>query len=148
VDSPVKVIILDSNDAYRRMICAGLATTADITVVGEVADGPAALLGMQETRPAVILVDVTTMEASAPRLVARMRAVSSGTGILVLHEAGQEQAVFEALREGALGHLVKGSAGARELAAAIRLVSQGKAVLSPGMAGRILDEVIQEQQRT
>jgi len=147
VDGPVKLIIVDSDDAYRRMICAGLASTADITVVGEVADGPAALLGMQETGPDVILVDVTTMEASAPRLVAQIRAVSPGTGILVLHEAGQERAVFDALREGALGHLAKGQAGAREFAAAIRLVSQGKAVLSPGIAGRILDEVIQEQQR-
>jgi DNA-binding NarL/FixJ family response regulator len=147
VNGPIKVIILDGDDAYRQMVCAWLANADGITVVGETNDAQEALILIQEMGPDAILLDVRTMQASALRIVAQVRAVSPGTGILVLNEEGQERAVLAAFREGALGHLVKGKAGGSEIAAAIRLISRGKAVLSPDVAGRILDELIQEQQQ-
>jgi DNA-binding NarL/FixJ family response regulator len=145
VNGPIKVIILDGDDAYRRMVCAWLAGVDGITVVGEANEAPEALLLIQKTGPDAILLDVRTMQAGAPRLVGQIRALSPGTGIIVLNEESQEREVLVAFREGALGHLVKGKVGAGEVAAAIRLVSRGQAVLSPDVAGRILDKLVQRR---
>jgi DNA-binding NarL/FixJ family response regulator len=147
VNGPIKVLILDGDDTYRRKMCTWLASADGITIVGETNDGQEALLLIQEVRPEVVLLDVPTIQASAPRIVVQIRAVSPGTGIIVLNEEGQEGAVLAALREGALGHLVKGKVGASDIAAAVRLVSRGEAVLSPDVAGRILDELPQEQRQ-
>jgi len=147
VNGPIRVIILDDEDTYRRKVCTWLAGADGITVVGETNDAQEALILIQEMRPDVVLLDVRTMQASASPIVARIPAVSPGTRIVVLNEEGQERAVLAAFREGALGHLVKGRAGGNEIAAAIRLVNRGEAVLSPEVAGRILDKLIQEQRK-
>jgi len=147
VNGPIKVLILDGDDACRRKVCTRLAGADGITVVGEANEAQEALLLIQETRPDIVLLDVRTMQAGTPQVVTQIRAISPGTGVIVLHEEGQERAVLAAFREGALGHLGKGKVEGSDIAAAIRLVSRGKAVLSPEVAGRILDDLIQEQQQ-
>jgi DNA-binding NarL/FixJ family response regulator len=146
VNGSIKVIILDGDGAYRRKVGAWLAQRDDIAVVGEAGDVAEALWQIQETGPDVALLDVRTMPAGA-HVVAEVRALSPGTEVIVLNEAGQEREVIAAFREGALGHLVKGQAGADEVAAAIRLVQRGQAVLCPDVAGRILDHVLHEQRQ-
>lgn len=147
MNDPIRVIIVDGDDAYRRRVWGWLAQRDDITVVGEAGAVPEALRLIQEVGPAVALLDLDTLRTGAPHVVAQARALSPGMEVIVLNEEGQERDVIAAFREGALGHLVKGQAGAREIAVAIRLVRQGQAVLCPAVAGRILDRVVHEQRQ-
>lgn len=144
---PLKVLILDSDGAYCRKVRVWLVGADGITVVGETDDAQRAAILAQEMKPDAILLDAHTVRGSAARAVAQLRAACPGTEIIVLHGEGQEGVVLAAFRAGALGHLLKDKVEGSDIAAALRLVRSGKAVLSPGVAGRVLDELLQEQRR-
>jgi DNA-binding NarL/FixJ family response regulator len=146
MDDPIKVFIVD-DDSFRQRTRALLEGADGITVVGEAKDGQQAIALIGETRPDVILMDISTRPASNLQTVVQICELFPDTKVVVLNEDGQEQLVLEAFRKGALGHLVKGKAQPTEIVEAIRAVDRGQAVLSPGIAGCILDEVAQEQQR-
>lgn len=147
MSDPIKVSILDDDDSFRQRTRALLEGAGGITVVGEAKDGQRVIDLICETRPDVILLDISTARASNLQTVGQICELFPDTKVIVLNEDGQEQLVLEAFRKGALGHLVKGKARPAEIVEAIRAVDRGQAVLSPGIAGCILDEVIQEQQR-
>lgn len=147
MSDPIKVSILDDDDSFRQRTRALLEGADGITVVGEAKDGQQAIALIGETRPDVILMDISTRPASNLQTVGQICELFPPTKVIVLNEDGQEQLVLEAFRKGALGHLVKGKAQPAEIVEAIRAVNRGKAILSPGVAGRILDEVVREHQR-
>jgi DNA-binding NarL/FixJ family response regulator len=147
MDDPIKVFIMDDDGLFRQRTRALLEGADGITVVGEAKDGQQAIALIGETRPDVILMDISTRPASNLQAVVQICELFPHTKVIVLNEDGQEELVLEAFRKGALGHLVKGKAQPDEIVEAIRAVNRGKAVLSPGVAGRMLDEVVQEQQR-
>jgi DNA-binding NarL/FixJ family response regulator len=146
MSDPIKVSILDDDDSFRQRTRALLEGADGITVVGEAKDGQQAIALIGETRPDVILMDISTPRASNLQTVVQICELFPHTKVIVLNEDGQEQPVLEAFRKGALGHLVKGKAQPAEIVEAIRAVNRGQAVLSPGIAGCILDEVVQKQQ--
>jgi NarL family two-component system response regulator LiaR len=143
----IKVSILDDDDSFRQRMRELLETAGGITVVGEAKEGPQAIALLRETRPDVILLDISTRAASNLQTVGQICELFPHAKVIVLNEDGQEQLVLDAFRKGALGHLVKREAQPAEIVEAIRAVNRGKAILSPGVAGCILDEVVQEQQR-
>ena len=146
MSDPIKVSILDDDDSFRQRARALLESADGITVVGEAKDGQQAIALIRETRPDVILIDISTPRASNLQTVVQICELFPHTKVIVLNEDGQEELVLEAFRKGALGHLVKGKAELAEIVEAIRAVNRGKAILSPGVAGCILDEVVQKQQ--
>lgn len=135
--APIKVAIVDDDDAFRRQTRTLLESAEGITIVGEAQDEQGALDLARNHRPGVILLSLETCT------VAQIRQLSPGAQVIVWNAPGQEHLVLEAFRQGALGHLVKGQAQPNEVIRAIYTVSRGEAILSPGMAGHILDEVIQ-----
>ncbi len=137
---PIKVAIVDDDDTFRRQTRALIEGAELVTVVGEAQDEQGALDLARDQRPDVILL---SLETCGPQAAAQMRKLSPGTQVIVWNAPGQERLVLEAFRQGALGHLVKGQAQPDEIIRAIHIVSRGEAVLSPGMAGHILDEVVQ-----
>lgn len=137
--SQIKVVIVDDDDLYRQRIRTLLEDANGITFAGEAKDGREALALIREARPDVTLFDVSALHT------AQIDELSSRTKIIALNEDGQDQLVLEVLRKGALGHLVREKAPPAEIVAAIRAVSRGEAVISSGVAGRILDQVIQER---
>jgi len=142
----IKVSIVDDDDLFRQRTRALLESADGIAVVGEAKDGQQAIALIRQTRPDVILLTVGTRHASNLQTVVQIGELFPHTRIIVLNDDGQEQLVLEAFREGALGHLVKGKARPAEIVQAVRAVSRGEAILSPGVAGCMLDEVIQRQQ--
>ena len=146
MDDPIKVFIVD-DDLLRQRMRALLEGADGITVVCEAKDGQQAIALIREARPDVILMDISTRPASNLQAVGQICELFPHTKVIVLNETGQEQLVLDAFRKGALGHLLKGKAQPAEIVEAIRAVNRGKAILSPGVAGCILDEVVQEQQR-
>jgi DNA-binding NarL/FixJ family response regulator len=144
----IKVAIVDGDDSFRQETRALLEGAEGITVVGEFQDGQKAidLMGeiRLEARPDVILLEIGAPHAGNLGTVAQICERFPQARIIVLHDEGQEREVLGALRKGAQGHLVKGKAQPAEILQAVRAVHRGEAVLNPGVAGRMLDEVIQK----
>jgi len=138
VKNPVRVVIVDDDDGFRRGMCGWLNGAGDILVVGDLRGGQETLRWLRQVRPDVVLIDVDAAS------VAQVRDIAADAGVIVLHGAGQEMRVLEALRAGALGHLEKPDVRPAQVLAAIRAVSRGEAVLSPTLAGWILDEVVEK----
>ena len=138
VDHPIRVAIVDDDEAFRQAMCGWLAWVGDILVIGEARGGQETLRWLRQVRPDVVLIDVDAASA------AQVREIAADAGVIVLHREGQEMRVLEALRAGALGHLEKHSVRPPQAIAAIRAVSREEAVLSPALAGRILDEVVEK----
>ena len=128
---------MDDDSSFRQAVCGWLDGASDVEIVGETQGGPGVLHWLGEVQPEVLLLDIAALSA------AQMREVTAQAKVIVLHLPGQEQLVLTALRAGALGHLDKGSVRPSQAIAAIRAARRGTAFLSPAMAGRILDEVIQ-----
>jgi DNA-binding NarL/FixJ family response regulator len=145
MDDPINVFIVDDDDLSRQRTRASLEGAGGIAVVGEAKDGRQAIALIGGARPDVILMDISARPAGNLPAVGRICELFPGTRMIVLHERGQEQLVIEAFRKGALGHLVK-KAQPAELVQAIRAIHRGNAILSPGVAGSILDEVVRERQ--
>ena len=138
----MKVLVVDDNDLFRRRTCALFESAEGITVVGEAKDGQRAIALIGEACPDIVLLNVGTPQASNLQMVGQIGELFPHIKIIVLNDEGQEQLVLEALRRGALGHLVKGKTRPAEIVEAVRAVGKGEAVLSPGVAGCMLDEYL------
>jgi len=143
VNDPIKVSIVDDNDLFRQRTHALLEGADGITVVGEAKEGRQAIALIHKTRPDVILLDISARPASNLQTMGQICELFPDAKIIVLNSEGQEQLALEAFKKGALGHLVKEKVQPVEILKAIRAVSRGEAVLSPGIAGCMLDQVTQ-----
>lgn len=138
---PIRVLIVDDQGMVRSGFAAFLSSQPDITVIGEAADGHEAVTQADLLAPDVILMDVRMpvmdgLEATRQILGARPSG-SDGPRIVVLTTFDLDEYVYEALRAGASGFLLK-DASALELAAAVRIVAAGDAVIAPGITRRLI----------
>lgn len=132
---PIRIAIVDDDEGFRQAARRWFDGASNVLIVGEARGGQETLCWLRQVRPDVVLIDVDAAS------VAQVRDIAADAGVIVLHGAGQEMRVLEALRAGALGHLEKPDIRPLQAVAAVRAVSRGQAVLSPGLAGRIVDEV-------
>ncbi len=132
--APIRVLLLDHDTTTRQMIRASLNDASDILVVGEAASDQA-LNYIQALQPDVILWAICVTDLPTIARVQRGR-------IIALTPADQESLRLEALRAGAAGHLDRETIQPGPVIAAVRAVHRGEAVLSPPVAGRILDQVL------
>ena len=161
MDHRIKLLIVARNAPDRQVMRAWLADATDITVVGEAQGEPEALTLTGKRQPDVVLLGVGALDLDDLQAVARLHARYPHSKIIVLsHSDDQEALALEVLREGAWGYLAGGrsrppersperastelgAVSRRRLVEAIRTVARGGSILSPGMAGRILDELSQ-----
>jgi len=141
VGNPIRVAIVDDDEGFRQAARGWLDGASDVLMVGDAQSGQETLRWLRQVRPDVVLIDVAAASA------AQVGEVAADAGVIVLHGAGQEPVVLEALRAGALGHLEKTDIRPAQVLAAIRAVSRGQAVLSPPVAGWILDQVLERRRR-
>ena len=124
------------------MVRAGLAAIVgsepDLEVVGEAGDGPGALDLGARVEPDVVLMDIRMPGMDGLTATARLTAGDRPPRVLVLTTFHQDAYVFQALRAGASGFLLKDAEPA-ELVAAIRVVAAGEAMLSPTVTRRLID---------
>jgi two-component system response regulator NreC len=114
-----------------------IGAQADMEVVGEAADGEAAVAATVEARPDVALIDITMPGGGGVRAIERIRAASSRTRVLVLTMHDLPAYVRLALAAGAAGYVVKRAADA-ELLSAIRAVHEGHTVVDPRLAAQLV----------
>jgi DNA-binding NarL/FixJ family response regulator len=132
------VLIVDDQVMVRAGLAAIVAAQDDLEVVGEAADGTAALALAEATAPDVVLMDVRMPGMDGLTATARLTSGERPPRVLVLTTFHQDAYVYQALRAGASGFLLK-DAAAGELVAAIRVVATGEAMLGPAVTRRLID---------
>jgi DNA-binding NarL/FixJ family response regulator len=135
------LVICDDQGMVRAGFRSLLETEPDLDVVGEAANGEEAVEVVTRLRPDVTLMDIRMPVLDG--LAATRQLMESGvdTSVLVLTTFDLDEYVFEALRAGASGFLLK-DAPAEELAAAIRVVAAGDSLLAPGVTRRVIDAFV------
>lgn len=133
----IRVLVVDDHPLFRSGLVGLLATVADMVVVGQAADGEAAVLAAAELRPDVVLLDLGLPRMPGIEAARRMAALDPAPVVLVITMVDDDDTVVTALQVGARGYLLKG-AGQEEVLEAIRTVAAGGAVLGPGVAHGVL----------
>jgi DNA-binding NarL/FixJ family response regulator len=145
----IAVLIADDQDLVRIGLRALIEAEDDMRVVGEAADGLAAVGVARETRPDIVLMDVRMPGIDGIEATRRLATdeTMGGTRVIVLTTFELDEYVFDALRHGASGFLTKDTKPA-ELLRAIRLVAAGEALLSPSVTRRVVREFATRPSRT
>lgn len=143
----IRVLIVDDHAIVRKGISALLSTEPDIEVIGEAADGVAAIAQAQALRPEVILMDVMMPKMDGIEATRQITGLGIGARILVLTSFAADDKVFPAIKAGALGFLLKDS-GPHELVQAIHQVYRGQPSLQPSVASKVLYEMAHPAQTT
>jgi DNA-binding NarL/FixJ family response regulator len=145
----IRVALVDDQHLVRAGLRALLERPGDITVVGEAGDGDAGVALVRAERPDVVLMDVRmpgTDGLAATRLIVAYPALRD-VRVVVLTTFDADEHVFEAIRLGASGFLLK-DAGPDELRRAVRVVAAGEALLAPAVTRRVLQAVAAPPART
>ena len=137
---PIRVLVVDDHALFRRGLEMVLAQESDIEVVGEAGDGAEAVEQAADLLPDVVLMDVRMPRRSGHRGLHRhqgRRAVDAQ--IIMLTISDEEGDLYEAIKAGATGYLLK-EISIDEVATAIRAVAGGQSLISPAMASKLLTE--------
>ena len=135
----IRVLIADDQALFRRGLFVVLGTEDGVEVVAEAENGVEAIEKARELAPDVVLMDVRMPKASGIEAAAQIRADLPSTKILMLTVSDEEEDLYEAIKAGANGYLLK-EISVEEVAEAIRSVMQGQSLISPSMASKLLSE--------
>jgi DNA-binding NarL/FixJ family response regulator len=135
----VRVLIADDQGMVRSGFTTLLNSEPDIEVVGEAVNGQEAVTRAIQLKPDVILMDVRMPVMDGLQATRQITAMDGAPRVLVLTTFDLDDYVYQALRWGASGFLLK-DASARELAEAVRVVAAGDALLSPSVTRRLIAE--------
>jgi DNA-binding NarL/FixJ family response regulator len=136
-----RVLIVAAYPIARAGLAALLSVFPDLAVAGQSAGGDELTALVDETRPEVVLLDLSTGDDEALERLERLLATRPGLGALVLGAEHTEEALLDALGAGAHGYLPRESGG-EELAAAVRAVAQGLIVLGTAPASALLARLL------
>jgi DNA-binding NarL/FixJ family response regulator len=134
----IRVLIADDDALIRTGLRLILDTQADLEVVGEAADGHAAIRQSRALHPDVVLMDVQMPQLNGLQATAQITALDPAPRVLILTTFELDEYVFEALRSGASGFVLK-RIPAEELLVAIRTVAAGDALLAPSVTRRLIE---------
>ncbi|WP_188195524.1 response regulator [Nonomuraea sp. SYSU D8015] len=133
----IRVLVVDDEELVRSGLRLILEAAGDIAVVGEARDGVEAVSAVTRLRPEVVLMDVRMPGMDGLTAAARLLSRPDAPKLVMLTTFDLDGYVHEALRLGAVGFLLKDTPP-RELAAAVRTVADGQAMLSPSVTKRLI----------
>jgi two-component system NarL family response regulator len=136
---PLRILIADDHALLRHGLHAALAREPDLCVVGEAIDGQEAVEAALELLPDVVLMDVRMPRRSGIEAAAEIKSLLPHVAIVMLTVSEDEGDLFDAIRAGASGYLLK-EISIAEMADAVRAVAGGHSRLSPSMASKLLTE--------
>ncbi len=136
--------MVDDQEMVREGFSALLDAQDDIEVVGSAGDGVAAVTAVRRLLPDVVLMDIRMPEMDGLAATRLLAADEHPVKVLVLTTFDLDDYVYEALRAGASGFLLK-HAPARELLDAVRVVARGEALLAPSITKRLIEDFVRSQ---
>jgi DNA-binding NarL/FixJ family response regulator len=147
----IRVLLVDDDPLVRAGLRLMLRSAPDIDVIGEAADGAAAITAAAELVPDVVLMDIrmpgtdgvtatAAITAAAAGSTARATSAAAGPRVVALTTFDADELVRQAITAGAVGYLVKDTPPA-EIISAVRAVAAGQGVLSPAVTGPLLEQV-------
>jgi DNA-binding NarL/FixJ family response regulator len=137
--SPIRVLLADDQPLFREGLHTLLSLQADLDVVGEAHNGAEAVRLAAELKPDVVLMDVQMPELDGVAATRRLHAELPACRVILLTTFDDDEYVFEGLRAGALGYLLKDAPSAR-LVDAIRAAARGESFLQPSVAAKVVAE--------
>jgi two-component system NarL family response regulator len=138
-DAHIRVLVVDDQELFRRGLTMLLNVEDDIEVVGEAIDGNSAASLATESAPDVVLMDVRMPKLSGIEACTAIKDAAPNARIIMLTVSDDEADLYEAVKNGASGYLLKDSS-IEEVAQAVRVVADGQSLISPSMAIKLLDE--------
>jgi len=136
---PIRVLIADDHALFRRGLEMVLDEEDDIDLVGQASDGTEAVAVAGESLPDVVLMDIRMPKSSGIEACRATKDVAPSAKIVMLTISDEEEDLFEAIRAGASGYLLK-DIPLDEVAEAVRAVHGGQSLINPSMAGKLLSE--------
>jgi two-component system NarL family response regulator len=133
------VLIADDHALFRRGLEMVLDEEQDIELVGQASDGTEAVARAGESLPDVVLMDIRMPKTSGIEAARAMKEAAPSAKIVMLTISDEEEDLFEAIRAGASGYLLK-DIPLDEVADAVRAVHGGQSLINPSMAGKLLSE--------
>lgn len=136
----VRVLVVDDEALVRRGFAVILGTEPGIEVVGEAGEGETAVAAVARLQPDVVVMDIRMPGLNGIEATRRITA-SSGARVLVVTTFGEDENVYEAIRAGASGFLLKNTP-AEQLVEAIRVIARGEALLSPQATRTLIEAFV------
>jgi len=134
----IRILIADDHAMFREGLRALFAALPDVEVVGEAANGAAAVTQATTLQPDVVLMDINMPDLNGIEATRQILTTQSGMGIIMVTMLEDDASVFAAMRAGARGYVLKG-AHHDEILQAIRAVAAGQAVFGPAIATRMMN---------
>jgi DNA-binding NarL/FixJ family response regulator len=135
----VRVLLADDHSLFREGLAGIIASQPDMTVVGEANDGLEAVIKARELAPDLILMDIQMPGCDGLEAARRIKAERPETTIVMLTVRDDEDKLFEAIKSGAQGYVLK-SSRSKDVLEMLRGALRGEAAIPPHLAGRMLEE--------
>ena len=142
----VSIVVADDHEVVRAGFAALLDTQPDFTVLGTAADGAEAVRECQLRSPDVALMDVRMPGMDGIEATRVLTSAASGPRVLILTTFDLDEYVYDALRAGASGFLLK-DVTAERLFDAVRVIAAGEALLAPSVTRRLIGEFARQRPR-
>jgi DNA-binding NarL/FixJ family response regulator len=140
VTTPIRVLLVDDDALMRAGLAAILSSDTDVEVVGEAADGRAAVEQVGRLQPELVLMDIRMPEVDGIAATREVVAVAPDVRVVILTTFEEDDYIFGALTAGASGFLLKRTSPER-LIEAIKAVAAGDSLLSPSVTRRVIDRM-------
>jgi DNA-binding NarL/FixJ family response regulator len=135
----IRVLLVDDQALFREGLETLLSVHKDIQVVGQASNGQEAVEVAAQVRPDVVLMDVRMPILDGVRATRRLKKALPQCRVIVLTTFDDDEYVFDALRAGAVGYLLK-DVGSAQLVEAIRAAARGESILEPSVAAKVIAE--------
>lgn len=135
----IRILVVEDQNVVREGLVAILNYQSDIEVVGEAEDGIRAVEVAKKTRPDVILLDMVMPRQDGLTTIPKLKLAVPESKILILSSFAESDKVFQAIKAGAMGYMLKDSTRVQVLQA-IRDIASGEAQLQPSMAMKVIHE--------
>lgn len=139
MSSLIRVLIVDDQRLMRDGLRTLIELETDLDIAGEAADGLEAITAYRDLGPDIVLMDVRMPNLNGVEATRRIKADWAEANILILTTFDDDEYIFEGLRAGASGYLLKDVSG-KELADAIRIVANGGTLIAPSVARKVVAE--------
>lgn len=137
----IRVLLVDDQELFRRGVTMVLGADGGFEIE-DVDDGDSALHRIAEEPFDVVLLDVRMPGRSGVEVCAQIKETSPTTGIIMLTASDDEADLYESIKAGAAGYLLKDGSTYDQVAEAVKLVAAGQSLISPSMATKLLDEFV------